>query len=117
MIRPHWDGLMAAAGLTGAFLYTPGSDCDFRTRMFAPDAGIPEDPATGSASAALSGALQAAGALDQDEQHVHLRQGVEMGRASDLILTIRREAGQLAQIRLRGTAVGISTGRIVRPAT
>lgn len=31
----------------------PGSDCDFVSRFFAPDAGIPEDPVTGSAHTTL----------------------------------------------------------------
>jgi predicted PhzF superfamily epimerase YddE/YHI9 len=31
----------------------PGMDCDFVSRFFAPDAGIPEDPVTGSAHSTL----------------------------------------------------------------
>jgi len=31
----------------------PGADCDFVSRFFAPDAGIPEDPVTGSAHCTL----------------------------------------------------------------
>jgi predicted PhzF superfamily epimerase YddE/YHI9 len=31
----------------------PGKDCDFASRFFAPDAGIPEDPATGSSHCTL----------------------------------------------------------------
>jgi PhzF family phenazine biosynthesis protein len=31
----------------------PGEDCDFVSRTFVPDAGIPEDPVTGSAHCAL----------------------------------------------------------------
>ena len=37
----------------GAIVTAPGSDCDFVSRMFAPAAGIPEDPVTGSAHSAL----------------------------------------------------------------
>lgn len=38
----------------GRFIATaPGEDCDFVSRFFAPDAGIPEDPVTGSAHCTL----------------------------------------------------------------
>jgi PhzF family phenazine biosynthesis protein len=38
----------------GRFIVTaPGADCDFVSRFFAPDAGIPEDPVTGSAHCTL----------------------------------------------------------------
>jgi trans-2,3-dihydro-3-hydroxyanthranilate isomerase len=52
-----------------------------RARMFAPLSNVPEDPATGSASAALTGLLarlQEAKAAFQ----VTIEQGVEMGRPS-----------------------------------
>jgi PhzF family phenazine biosynthesis protein len=32
----------------------PGTDCDFVSRFFAPDAGVPEDPVTGSAHCTLT---------------------------------------------------------------
>jgi predicted PhzF superfamily epimerase YddE/YHI9 len=38
----------------GRFIATaPGTDCDFVSRFFAPDAGIAEDPVTGSAHCTL----------------------------------------------------------------
>ena len=39
-----WDGVIVSA---------PGRDCDFVSRYFAPHAGIPEDPVTGSAHCTL----------------------------------------------------------------
>ena len=51
-----------------------------RARMFAPLAGIPEDPATGSAACAL--AVLLLHALDRDAHRLTIRQGVEMGRPS-----------------------------------
>lgn len=52
--EPAWSQAMAMAGVDSAYLYTPGEACDYRARLFSPGAGIPEDPATGSASAILS---------------------------------------------------------------
>lgn len=114
-IQPHWDAVMAAAGVDSAYLYTPGDGCDVRARMFSPTAGIPEDPATGSASAILAAQLQAAGALTGAEDRFHLRQGVEMGRPSDIHLTVRRVGTALSQILIRGAAVPVSQGRIAVP--
>jgi len=51
-----------------------------RARMFAPLAGIPEDPATGSAACALAALLLHA--LDRDAHRLTIHQGVEMGRPS-----------------------------------
>jgi trans-2,3-dihydro-3-hydroxyanthranilate isomerase len=114
-IQPHWDDVMAAAGVDSAYLYTPGMDCDFRARMFSPTAGIPEDPATGSASAILAAQLEQAGALTAAEDCFHLRQGVEMGRPSDIHLTVQRAGGALARVLIRGAAVPVSQGRMTVP--
>jgi trans-2,3-dihydro-3-hydroxyanthranilate isomerase len=59
-----------------------------RTRMFAPLAGIAEDPATGSAATPLGALLLS---LTQEQQASYdLVQGVEMGRPSRLDVTARR---------------------------
>ncbi len=50
----------------GVLFYAEGGDAEdasFRVRMFAPHAGVPEDPATGSAAAALPGQIALAGGL------------------------------------------------------
>lgn len=61
--QPIWSEQMQAAGVDSIYLYTPGEGCDYRARMFSPTAGIPEDPATGSASAILAAQLLASDAL------------------------------------------------------
>jgi PhzF family phenazine biosynthesis protein len=40
---------LAAVDCRGVIVTAPGKDCDFVSRFFAPRAGIPEDPVTGSA--------------------------------------------------------------------
>lgn len=114
-IQPHWDALMQAAGVDSAYLYTPGQDCDFRARMFSPTAGIPEDPATGSASAILAAQLQASGALSGPEDRFVLHQGVEIGRPSRIHLTVQQDGDRLARVLIRGSAVPVSSGRIAIP--
>jgi PhzF family phenazine biosynthesis protein len=46
---------VAAAGRRGLIVTAPGDDgCDFVSRFFAPQSGVPEDPVTGSAHSALA---------------------------------------------------------------
>jgi trans-2,3-dihydro-3-hydroxyanthranilate isomerase len=68
-----------------------------RARVFAPAAGVPEDPATGSAAVALAAVLQAEG---QDAGQIEISQGDEMGCPS----TIQLEWAA-GQVRIGGTVV------------
>lgn len=118
--RPHepaWSDLMAAAGVDSAWCYTPVPG-GYRARMFSPTAGIPEDPATGSASAIFAAELSARGLLaNAGETRLTLWQGIEMGRPSDIRLTVvTTAAGAVAQVRVAGGAVRIAQGRINVPA-
>ncbi len=45
--------LLEQLGMRGVIVTAPGKSCDFVSRFFAPAAGIPEDPVTGSAHCAL----------------------------------------------------------------
>ncbi len=115
-VEPQWSRLIAAHGVDSAYLYAPGDgDCDFRARMFSPTAGIPEDPATGSATAILASQLLANGALADGTSALTLHQGVEMGRASTLRLTIETAAGVLTRVRIAGSAVRIGQGHLRLP--
>ncbi len=113
--QPHWAELARNTN-ESVFLYTPAGERTFRTRMFAPDHGIPEDPATGSASAILAAQLLMGGDLDPDgETGFTLIQGVEMGRRSEIGLTVACEGGKLTAIRIAGTAVPIMSGHVTLP--
>lgn len=115
VVEPHWSRLIAAHGVDSAYLYAPGEDCDYRARMFSPTAGIPEDPATGSASAILAAQLLANGAMPDGTTRLTLHQGVEMGRPSTLGLTIEAAGGALTRVRIAGSAVRIGEGRLTPP--
>lgn len=117
-IEPAWSRVMDIAAVDSAYLYTPlapGHGADFRARMFSPTAGIPEDPATGSAAAIMAAQLHACGALSEGETHVSLHQGVEMGRPSAIGLRLVMLDGALAEVHVSGSAVPVSRGRISRP--
>jgi len=114
-----WRELLADAWTKEVYLVTrdaAGADVDFRVRMFAPAAGIEEDPATGSAAAAFGGwlGLRAAPA-DGTQRHV-IAQGLEIGRPSRLEVEVEKRAGQVAAVRVGGSAVLVSEGTIEVPA-
>lgn len=46
-------GLLNQIDVIGIIVTAPGKDCDFVSRFFAPNCGIPEDPVTGSAHSTL----------------------------------------------------------------
>lgn len=45
---------LVKTGIHGVIATAPGHDCDFVSRFFAPAAGVPEDPVTGSAHTRLT---------------------------------------------------------------
>jgi PhzF family phenazine biosynthesis protein len=51
-LRPNMEKV-AALDLMAAMATAPGKDCDFVSRFFAPQVGIPDDPVTGSAHCTL----------------------------------------------------------------
>ena len=81
-------------------------------RMFAPLFGIPEDPATGSANAALTAYLAEHQGSDLA---LEITQGVEMGRPSRLEVSARVEGGKAVAVTVAGQAVKVMEGRIALP--
>ncbi len=79
-----------------------------QARMFAPLSNIPEDPATGSASAALGAYLTA---LTGHTQTLEIAQGVEMGRPSKIFVSTTIDNGQPSSVTVRGSAVKTMQGR------
>jgi trans-2,3-dihydro-3-hydroxyanthranilate isomerase len=112
---PEWAQIKTLSRADGVYVYTQGQDCDYRARMFAPDGGIPEDPATGSASAILAAQLLASGAIDAGETALTLVQGVEMGRPSQIGLRILVREGRLQKVQVAGSAVPVSRGSLLPP--
>ena len=102
-------------GATEVFVYAragEGETHSFRARMFAPDLGIAEDPATGSAAAAFAGVLAACEDLPDGWTTLPILQGVEMGRPSLIGLEVNIEGSALAGARIAGKAVKVSEGTI-----
>ena len=70
-----------------------------------------EDPATGSAAGCAISYL-VAHSLAESEQQIHLRQGVEIGRASDLYVSAKRTADGIEQVRVGGSTVPVAKGLV-----
>ena len=83
---------------------------DLHARMFAAGWGIVEDPATGSAAAALAGAIMRFEAPADGEHMLVVEQGLEMGRPSFISLGLAVEAGALRSATIGGSAVIVGEG-------
>lgn len=102
-------------GATEVFVYTR-AEADaahsFRARMFAPEIGIVEDPATGGAAAAFAGVIARFEDLPDGWHTLPILQGVEMGRPSLIGLEVQLDNSALAGARIAGKAVKISEGML-----
>jgi trans-2,3-dihydro-3-hydroxyanthranilate isomerase len=84
----------------------------FHARMFAPNAGVNEDPATGSAAAAMAGYIPTFDKLSDGSHPLVIEQGFEMGRPSLIELTLKIAGGKLTGASIGGGAVVVSEGTI-----
>jgi trans-2,3-dihydro-3-hydroxyanthranilate isomerase len=111
--EPAWSRMVDFAQAQNAYVYTrdPADPANvFHARMFAPTAGLPEDPATGAASCLLAAQLLASGELAEGLNSFALKQGEDMGRPSDIALEVDVANGSLAAVRIAGTSVTVSKG-------
>lgn len=101
VIAPLWAPLV--------YVVAQGDRADtWLARMFAPNLGVPEDPATGSAAAAFAGYL-----ATTDGTHAWtIAQGVDMGRPSRISIAADRVSGVVTAVRVGGTAVRMGEGTL-----
>ena len=108
--RDRWESLLANSWADCVCLFTfETQNAAVRSRMFAPSLGIEEDPATGSAAAALGGYL---GIRDQRNGRLQwqIDQGIEMGRPSSLIVKTFKKEGFIQKICVGGSSVMVIQG-------
>jgi trans-2,3-dihydro-3-hydroxyanthranilate isomerase len=84
------------------------------SRMFAPDFGVAEDPATGGASGPLGSYLVKHGLVHRDRMADMVSlQGVKMGRPSRIHMRIVQAAdGTITRVQVGGRAVRVGQGTI-----
>ena len=73
-----------------------------------------EDPATGSAAGCAISYLVAREAVPSGVR-IHVRQGVEIGRASDLFLSAKKDAARVTDVRVGGSTVLVAKGQLFLP--
>lgn len=84
----------------------------WRARMFAPGSGVAEDPATGSAAAALAGWLVRRAGATSGTLRWEIRQGEEIGRPSRILVEADVDRGAPTAVRVGGAAVMVCEGRL-----
>jgi trans-2,3-dihydro-3-hydroxyanthranilate isomerase len=87
-----------------------GRGRSWKTRMFYPSAGVPEDPATGSAAGPLAIHLARHGRIGFGEQ-IEIRQGAEIGRPSLLFATVTGDRDKIDSVEVAGSALIVAEGR------
>jgi trans-2,3-dihydro-3-hydroxyanthranilate isomerase len=110
-----WEEAFGQSGPRAVYVFCRQGDLpatSFRARMFAPFLGVREDPATGSAAAALAGVLTAHGGLGAGAHKVIIEQGREMGRPSTIELELKIDGAKLTTASIGGDAVIVSQGTL-----
>jgi trans-2,3-dihydro-3-hydroxyanthranilate isomerase len=85
---------------------------DIQCRMFAPEHGIPEDPATGGANVALIGVLAHFDEASDLTLTRTIGQGFDMGRPSVLEASAEKKAGTVVATYIGGRCVPMMHGTI-----
>jgi trans-2,3-dihydro-3-hydroxyanthranilate isomerase len=114
----RWQRMLADAWAHHVYVVCmdgEGPGVDVRVRMFAPGSGVPEDPATGSAAAALGGYLSKVDGRERASLSWTVEQGIEIGRPSLIRVEAERVGGATSAVRVGGSAVEVSEGTMDVP--
>jgi trans-2,3-dihydro-3-hydroxyanthranilate isomerase len=102
--------LAALADLDIAANCFAGRGRRWKTRMFYPAGGVPEDPATGSAAGPLAVHLARHGQVAFGEE-IEVRQGAEIGRPSVLYASAAGRGDRIDSVEVGGMALIVAEGR------
>jgi trans-2,3-dihydro-3-hydroxyanthranilate isomerase len=101
-------GALARATQDGANCFARDG-ARWKTRMFAPNHGVAEDPATGSAAGPLAVHLARHGRIAFGER-IEISQGTEIGRPSTLYATAYGLGDSIERVTVGGAAVVVARG-------
>ena len=116
--RAEYDSLLQSAGTkaNGVFLFTAEHGPERATvysRMFAPDLGVVEDPATGSASGPLGCYLVRHKIVKAEKAGAMVSlQGVKMGRPSQIHISIGIHGNDISSVQVGGASVLAGEGTL-----
>jgi trans-2,3-dihydro-3-hydroxyanthranilate isomerase len=109
-LRPDFNALERATSL-GANCFARVDGARWKTRMFAPGAGVAEDPATGSAAGPLAVHLARHGRIRFGEQ-IEIAQGAEVNRPSTLYAEVYGDGDRIDRVLVGGSAVSVARGEL-----
>ena len=105
-LEPDLNGL---TGLEVNVSCLAGSGIAWKTRMFAPALGVPEDPATGAAAGPLACHVCRHGLVPWGTE-IEIAQGEEIGRPSTLYARAEGSAAGIERVEVGGRAVVVARG-------
>ncbi|MDX1745126.1 MAG: PhzF family phenazine biosynthesis isomerase, partial [Halobacteriales archaeon] len=111
--QPRIEALADEVGAAGVYLFTfetLHADATLHARAFAPGAGIPEDPVTGTASGAVAAYLERMGAFDEMPEEMTFEQGHAVDRPGEVSVRVGDDG-----ISVGGQAVTALEGELVVP--
>jgi trans-2,3-dihydro-3-hydroxyanthranilate isomerase len=111
-LKPDF-GALAELDLVGANAFA-GAGTSWKVRMFAPGAGVTEDPATGSAAGPLACHLARHGVVPWGEL-LEIEQGTEIGRPSTLFARATGSGQEIESVEVGGSAVVVARGEFRLP--
>ncbi len=110
------EKFLPGIGVDAIFAYVRDQDEGefgvLHARMYAPLDGIPEDPATGSATASTLALLTQLERASDIERRWRVHQGDDMGRPSVLLGGTTKRAGKVASVRVGGRCAPVMTGTL-----
>jgi trans-2,3-dihydro-3-hydroxyanthranilate isomerase len=112
-LRPDLARLADLPAVIGINCFA-GSGRRWKTRMFAPGDGVPEDPATGSAAGPLALHLARHGRIAFGEE-IEISQGAEIGRPSTLYARVEGAPDAVERVEVGGSAVIVARGEFRLP--
>jgi trans-2,3-dihydro-3-hydroxyanthranilate isomerase len=112
-LRPDMSRLAELPAVLGVNCIA-GSGSRWKTRMFAPAGGVPEDPATGSAAGPLALHLARHGRIGFGEE-IEISQGAEIKRPSKLYARVEGSAEAVELVEVGGSAVIVARGEFRLP--
>ena len=107
-LRPDLAALAELPAVVG-FNCFAGEERFWKTRMFGPGSGVPEDPATGSAAGPLAVHLARHGRIAFGDE-IEIEQGAEIGRPSRLHARAEGSAERVERVEVGGGAVIVARG-------